>query len=154
MMKRFLIINKPFIPDFMSNNNLSFRFKNIDILEFSFVHPKQRIPENATFRFETNIEHKVNLEENSIIVISAFSITCEDLNENVGKAVISCVYLIDTMRDFVGENNSFNLPDETQTMFNSISLSTCRGVLFTLFRGTPLHTVILPVVNPQDFNKQ
>jgi hypothetical protein len=138
----------------MSTNNLSFRFKNIDILEFSFVHPKQRIPKNATFRFETNIEHKVNLEENSIIVISTFSITCEDLNENVGKAVISCVYHIDTIRDFVGENNSFNLPDETQTMFNSISLSTCRGVLFTLFRGTPLHTVILPVVNPQDFNKQ
>jgi hypothetical protein len=153
-MKRFPIINKPFIPDFMSTNNLSFRFKNIDILEFSFVHPKQRIPENATFRFETNIEHKVNLEENSIIVISAFSITCENFNENVGKAVISCVYHIDTIRDFVGENNSFNLPDETQTMFNSISLSTCRGVLFTLFRGTPLHTVILPVVNPQDFNKQ
>ena len=153
-MKRFLIINKPFIPDFMSTNNLSFRFKNIDILEFSFVHPKQRIPENATFRFETNIEHKVNLEENSIIVISSFSITCEELSENVGKAVISCVYLIDTMRDFVGENNSFNLPEETRTMFNSISLSTCRGVLFTLFRGTPLHTVILPVVNPQDFNKQ
>lgn len=153
-MKRFPIINKPFIPDFMSTNNLSFRFKNIDILEFSFVHPKQRIPENATFRFETNIEHKVNLEENSIIVISSFSITCEELNENVGKAVISCVYLIDTMRDFVGENNSFNLPEETRTMFNSISLSTCRGVLFTLFRGTPLHTVILPVVNPQDFNKQ
>ena len=153
-MKRFLIINKPFIPDFMSTNNLSFRFKNIDILEFSFVHPKQRIPENATFRFETNIEHKVNLEENSIIVISSFSITCEELNENVGKAVISCVYHIDTIRDFVGENNSFNLPEETRTMFNSISLSTCRGVLFTLFRGTPLHTVILPVVNPQDFNKQ
>lgn len=138
----------------MPANNISFKFRNIDIIEFSFVHPKQKIPESATFRFETNIEHKVNLEEKIILVISTFSITCEDLNENVGKAVISCVYNIDNIHDYIGENNTFALPEQTITMFNSISLSTCRGVLFTLFRGTPLHTVILPVINPQDFNKQ
>lgn len=138
----------------MSANKPSFRFRNIDIMEFSFVHPKQKIPENATFHFETNIEHKVNLEEKIVIVISTFSITCEDLNENVGKAVISCIYNIDNIHEFTDENNTFELPEQLITTFNSISLSTCRGVLFTLFRGTPLHTVILPIINPQDFIKQ
>lgn len=138
----------------MSASNISVRFRNIDIIEFSFIHPKQIIPENATFRFETQIEHKVNLEENMIIVTSTFIITCVDLNENVGRAVINCVYNIDNIHDYIGENNTFALPEQALTMFNSISLSTCRGVLFTLFRGTPLHTVILPIINPQDFNKQ
>lgn len=138
----------------MSTNNISFKFRNIDIVEFSFVHPKQIFPENAIFRFETHIEHKVNLDEKIILVISTFVITCEDLNEKVGRAVISCVYSIDNFSDYAGENNTFTLPEHLVTMFNSISISTCRGVLFTLFRGTPLHTVILPITNPQDFNKQ
>jgi len=138
----------------MSTNKISFKFRNIDIVEFSFVHPKQPIPENSNFRFETQIEHKVNLAEKIIIVVSSFSIHCEDLNEKVGNAVVSCVYKIENIEDFVDENNVFSLPEHLLIMFNSISISTCRGVLFTLFRGTPLHTVILPVINPADLNKQ
>ena len=138
----------------MSTETISFKFRNIDILEFSFVHPKQLIPENSNFRFETQIEHKVNLEEKIIIVISSFTIHCEDLSEKVGNAVVSCVYTIDNIEDFVNENKVFALPEQLLTMFNSISISTCRGVLFTLFRGTPLHTVILPIINPSDLNKQ
>ncbi|HNX89539.1 MAG TPA: hypothetical protein PKH58_10680 [Paludibacteraceae bacterium] len=138
----------------MSKETISFKFRNIDILEFSFVHPKQIFPENAVFRFETQIEHKVNLEEKFIIVVSSFIIHCENLSEKVGNAVVSCVYTIDNIEDFVNENKVFTLPEQLLTMFNSISISTCRGVLFTLFRGTPLHTVILPIINPVDLNKQ
>lgn len=138
----------------MSTESISFKFRNIDILEFSFVHPKQLMPDNANFRFETQIEHKVNLDEKIILVISSFSIFCEDLNEKVGNAVISCVYRIENIEDYVNEKKVFELPEQLLTMFNSISISTCRGVLFTLFRGTPLHTVILPIVNPTDLNKQ
>lgn len=138
----------------MSSNNIHFRFRNIDILEFSFVHPRQLIPVNANFRFETKIEHKVNFEEKIILVVSSFEIYCEDFNAKVGNAVISCVYSIENIDDFRNEKNEFVLPESLLTMFNSISISTCRGVLFTLFRGTPLHTVILPIINPDDLNKQ
>ena len=138
----------------MSAHTISFRFRNIDIIEFSFIHPKQPLPENAVFRFETHIEHKVNAEEKIVIVVSTFVITCEDLHEIVGRAVISCIYNVENIQEFAGDNNTFAFPDHLVTMFNSISISTCRGVLFTLFRGTPLHTVILPIINPQDFNKQ
>jgi hypothetical protein len=138
----------------MSTNNISFKFKNIEIVEFSFVHPKQIFPENAMFRFETNIEHKVNFDEKVIIVVSSFVISCDDLNEKVGNAVVSCVYSVENLDDFVDENNVFILPDNFISMFNSISISTCRGVLFTLFRGTPLHSVILPIINLTDINKK
>jgi hypothetical protein len=138
----------------MSTQAISFKVRNIDIHEFAFVHPKQPIPVNSIFRFETQIEHKVNVAEKIIMVISTFVIHCDTLNEKVGNAVISCVYNIDNIGDFVNENKNFVLPEQLLTMFNSISISTCRGVLFTLFRGTPLHNVILPVINPADMNKQ
>ncbi len=138
----------------MSTDSISFKFRNIDILEFSFTHPRYSIPENSNFRFETQIEHKVNLDEKIILVVSSFSILCEEFNEKVGNAVISCVYRIDNIEDFVNEKNEFLMPEQLLTMFNSVSISTCRGVLFTLFRGTPLHTVILPIINPIDLNKQ
>lgn len=138
----------------MSTNSISFKFRNIDVLEFSFTHPRYLIPLNSNFRFETQIEHKVNLDEKIILVISSFSIFCEELNEKVGNAVISCVYSIENIEDFVNTKNEFELPEQMLTTFNSISISTCRGVLFTLFRGTPLHNVILPIINPTDLSKQ
>ena len=138
----------------MPNNNLSFKIKNIDILEFSFIHPKGAFAEDAVFRFETKIEQKVNLEDENIIVVSTFNIHCESTNETVGKAVIGCVYGIENIKQFVNEQNVFQLAEQAVVMFNSISISTCRGVLFTLFRGTPLHTVILPVIDPKEFSKQ
>ena len=103
----------------MSTETISFKVRNIDILEFSFVHPKYLIPENSNFRFETQIEHKVNLVEKIILVVSSFSILCEDLNEKVGNAFISCVYRIENIEDFVNEKNEFALPEQLLTMFNS-----------------------------------
>ena len=137
----------------LSSNNVLFKIKQIAIVEFSFVHPKQQISDNSVFRFDTQIEDKVNLEEKMIHVISTFNITCGDLNENVGKAVIDCVYNMDNPDEFIDDYSTFHLPEQVLNMFNSISLSTCRGVLFTLFRGTPLHTVLLPIINLQDFNR-
>ena len=107
----------------MSTNNISFKFRNIDIVEFSFVHPKQIFPENAIFRFETHIEHKVNLDEKIIIVVSTFVISCEDLNEKVGNAVVSCVYRIENIEDFVDENNVFSLPEQVPKFVRMEGLS-------------------------------
>lgn len=137
----------------MAENQLSFKINNIDILEFSFTHPKEAFPKHSLFRFETNIEQKVNLEEGNIIVVSTFNIHCESSGETVGKAVIACVYGVENIKQFLNETNVFQLPEQFVIMFNSISTSTCRGVLFTLFRGTPLHTVILPIIDPKEFIK-
>lgn len=138
----------------MPENHLSFQFKSIDILEFSFIHPKNVFPKDAKFRFETHIEQKVNLEKENILVICSFNIHCENTNETVGRAVIGCVYSIENIRQFVNEKDVFQLPEQFVIMFNSLSISTCRGVLFTLFRGTPLHSVILPVIDTKVLNQK
>jgi len=65
-----------------------------------------------------------------------------------------CLYHIENMQQYVNDSGEFVLPESLITMFNSISISTGRGVLFTLFRGTFLHSVILPIVNPQQVTTQ
>lgn len=133
----------------MNEDEMKFQIKHIDILEFSLRDPRRSLPENSPFRFDIQIKHRVNLDEESILVNSQYSIYYDHEEEPLGKAAISCVYHIVNIQQFVNESGKFTLPEHLTTMFNSISISTCRGVLFTLFRGTPLHSVILPVVNPQ-----
>lgn len=137
----------------MNQEEIGFQFKNIEILEFSFKHPLMEIPENTPFKFDINIEHKVNIEEKVIMVISSFNIFFDEMNEKTGKAVISCIYHIDNIHQFVDKTDKFSLSDNLITMFNSISISTCRGVLFSLFRGTPLQSVLLPIINPRNLVK-
>jgi len=133
----------------MNEDEIKFQIKQIDILEFSLRDPHRPLPENSPFRFDIEIKHHVNLEEENILVNSQYSIYYDNEEVPLGKAAISCVYRIANIQQFVNESGKFTLPKHLITMFNSISISTCRGVLFTLFRGTPLHSVILPVVNPQ-----
>lgn len=133
----------------MNQDEIEFQIKRIDILEFSFRDPRRFIPENSPFRFDIQIIHHVNLKEENIFVNSQYNIYYDNDEDPLGKAAISCVYHIVNIQQFVNESGKFALPEHLITMFNSISISTCRGVLFTLFRGTPLHSVILPIVNPQ-----
>ncbi|MEA5127286.1 MAG: hypothetical protein VB074_03815 [Proteiniphilum sp.] len=136
----------------MNQEEIKFQIRSIDILAFSLKNSGTIIPENTPFRFETKIEHRINSAEKTIMVISSFNIFCEETKNDMGNAEISCVYHIENIQQFMDESGKFVLPSPLVTMFNSISISTCRGVLFTLFRGTPLHSVILPIINPQDFS--
>lgn len=134
----------------MNQEDIIFMIKNIDILEFSFTHPMKVIPKDTPFRFDTTVERKVNLKEKLIIITSSFNIFCDQTNSNISNAKISCVYYIENIHQFIDESEKFELPEHVNTMFISISISTCRGVLFTLLRGTPLHSVILPIINPKE----
>jgi len=49
------------------------------------------------------------------------------------------------------EGKDINLPSEFITTINSLSLSTSRGILFMLFRGTFLHSAILPIIDSSDY---
>lgn len=132
------------------NKDITFGIQGIELLEFSFNTNKQVISENLLLRYDINLEHRVNLEMGRIFVISTFHIFCDELNTHLGKAEISCIYNVSNINDFT-KDGKLQLPEDFMITLNSISLSTCRGVLFTLFRGTPLHNAVLPIVDPKNF---
>jgi hypothetical protein len=138
----------------MSIQEIKFQVRRIDILAFSLKTTAQQISQNTAFRFDTKIEHKANLNEKTIVVLSSFNILCEKTKTIMADAEIACVYYVENFNQYVDQSGKLNFPLQHITMFNSISISTCRGVLSTLFRGTPLHSVILPVINPHELTRK
>lgn len=134
----------------MKFDMVKLEIKHIEILEFYFRHPKRIFPENSPFRFDFQIGVNVNSDKDRITVNSKYKIYFDEEKESIANAEISCVYHVENLNQLESESENNELPNEFVEKLNSISISTCRGVLFTLFRGTPLHTVILPIINPQE----
>jgi hypothetical protein len=128
----------------------TFSIKGIELLDYSIISPGIPIEPQTPFRFDMNIEHRVNLETKTIFVIVTFNILTQDTDINLGHAKISCIYNAVNLDEFV-DKGKITFPNDIIVTLNSISLSTCRGVLFTLFRGTFLHNAILPIVDPKGF---
>lgn len=133
---------------------INFQIEGIELLEYAVNSPSVKLPENIQYRFDVSIEHKISIESKKVFVITSFKILNDDLKLNLGQAKISCIFNFPDVESFLNkENNRVDLPQNLIDILNSISLSTSRGVMFTLFRGTFLHNVILPVVDPKTFTK-
>lgn len=137
----------------MDNNNISFKIDAIELLDYSLSGKDKEIPSEAVFNFDINIEHRFDIQNNRIIAISNFKIFIEGIEGDVGRASISCIFNILEMSKYI-DGNDITIPSEFITTINSLSLSTSRGILFMLFRGTFLHSAILPIINPSDFKKK
>jgi hypothetical protein len=131
--------------------NISFRIEGIELLEYAIIAPDQIIEPQAVFKFDINIEHRFNLENNNVFVIVAIHIFLQETGIKVGNAKISCIYKVERLQNYVDNTNQVSFPQDFIISLNSISLSTCRGVIFALFRGTFLHNAILPIVDPKSF---
>ena len=131
----------------MKLDELRIQISNIDIIEFSFKNPKRDFPIHSPFRFDFEGALNVNAEEERVIVNSKYKIYFDNETECIANAEIACTYQIANLSRVISENENEILPKEFINMLNSISVSTCRGVLYTLFRGTKLHSVILPIIN-------
>ena len=137
----------------MDNNNISFKIDTIELLDYSLSGKDKEIPSEAVFNFDINIEHRFDIQNNRIIAISNFKIFIEGIEGDVGRASISCIFNILEMSKYI-DGNDITIPSEFITTINSLSLSTSRGILFMLFRGTFLYSAILPIINPSDFKKE
>ncbi len=132
----------------------NFQIKSVELLKHNFAVPTNPIGNFVNFNFNVGLEQKLDHTNKLFIVILHVDVaSTEDLDSELGSASIACVYGIENFDDVVNMDKSGKPHiDEiiTQTL-NSISVSTTRGVLSQLFRGTFLHNAILPVVDPKTF---
>jgi hypothetical protein len=132
------------------DQNISFGIDGIELLEYSIISPDKVIESNTSFRFDMNIEHRFNIESKRIFVVVSIDIFIQNTDIKLCNSKISCIYNVPELDKFLVKDKII-FPNEFITTLNSISLSTCRGILFSLYRGTFLHTAILPVVDPKGF---
>lgn len=137
----------------MENNNISYKIETIELLDYSLSGKDKNIPIEAVFNFDISIEHRIDLQNNRIKAISNFKILIDNVGDVVGSASVCCIFNIFEMSKYV-DGKDVKLPEDFIITINSLSLSTSRGILFALFRGTVLHNAILPIINPSEFKKE
>lgn len=136
----------------MEQINVNFQIKGIELLEMNLKHPQIPLELERTYNFNINIEQRINNEEKLVIVVTSVNIIHEEDQQCHASIKTSCIFLIENFKDFIVANtNQVNLPDQFVVTLNSISLSTTRGIMFTNFKGTFMHNVFLPIVNPSTF---
>lgn len=137
----------------MSEEKIKIQFKDIGISEFSYRNPLSSLPENIPFRVNVEIKHKVNLRTEIIDAINDFIFLINGNKEPLAKVEISCRFHIESMKKHVNESGRFEISDQLADLINYTSLSTCRGILFSLFRGTAIDSFILPMINSEEIIK-
>jgi len=138
------------------NKEIKFQITNIDLLEATLNPQNKSLEENQVFNYDINLEHKINIPEQVLIVICQVMITSENKQEIFGKYKAGCVFQIENLENFKSkeDENKLDLPNNLIVTLNSVSISTIRGMMANFYRGTSLHNAILPIINPASFSKE
>lgn len=132
---------------------LSFQIRGMELVEshIKSIHP---FTQNPTFAFTVNLEHSSNVS-NKIIIVSVEVLVMLDINQNevLGSIKLNVGFDFPDIEQYYKEEK-LSLPTDFVEIINSISISTARGVLFSQFRGTTLHTAIFPIIDPKSLTKQ
>jgi hypothetical protein len=123
-----------------------FNIRKIELLNFNLKSRTTETPQEV--QFEIQVKQEVSLKEK--IVISIITIIIKDQNAiEVAQLTVSCIFEVDNITEIVIHN-----PSSVALGFklNQVTISTARGVMFGLFRGTVLGEVVLPIVDVKEFS--
>lgn len=136
------------------DENIEFQLINIEVLEAEIKAPKKALPNNVVFNFDIALEQRFNVEQELIFVICDITTLTKDDPENkLGKYRSSCIFRVKDLKQFFTENKKVNLPESLIITINSVAISTTRGLMFSLFKGTFLQGAILPLLDPSQYKK-
>jgi hypothetical protein len=138
----------------MMEKEITFQIKTIELLNFEMNYPDNQLPEQTTFHFNINLEQRINPENKLIVVVTTVNVMHQDKKTKLASLKASCIFEITNIDDFFNQDTKqIALPENAVIMFNSISISTVRGIMFTQFKGTFLHNAVLPVIDPKGMLK-
>lgn len=139
-------------------NNIHFLIKGIELYDIALNHPPKILPQEITFHFDINVDHKINMKKKRLAVIIKINVYNESEKKILFGSVNSgYIFEINNLEDFYDpEKKLHDFPEDFLHTVHSISISTARGLMFSNFRGTYLHNAILPIIDPKSLvpNKQ
>lgn len=131
------------------------QLKSIELLKGSISLPS--IPEASlnNFNFNISLESKADANNKFLFAIVSVEIRSEDRNYILGSLAVSCIYSVVNFDEVVKieADGKIDIPQPLVEILNSISISTTRGVMFSMFKGTFLHNAFLPIVDPRSFQQ-
>lgn len=126
--------------------------KTIDIVSEELRLQPITAEDLASIHYNINIENKIDYKMELVAVIVSIDISVPAIKQILGRIAVACVFEIENFNNIILLKNGISdIPRDLAIMLNSISISTTRGVMFGYFKGTFLHSAILPVVDPNKF---
>ena len=127
---------------------VSFRIKDIELLEFSLNQPLEPLKNQTIFHFNLGLEQKINPEKKTVQVILKIEISQQDKELRLASFSAACTFEVVNLEEYIDKKTSqVNLPENILISFNSITISTVRGIMYSQFKGTFLQNAILPVID-------
>lgn len=134
--------------------NIEFQLVNIEILESEIKAPKEPLPNNVIFSFDIELEQRFNVEQELIYLICDITtFPHNQIDQKLGKFRSNCIFKVNDLSKYVTKNQTIILPENIIITLNSVSISTTRGLMYSLFKGTFLHGAILPLLDTSHYKK-
>lgn len=128
------------------SHEILFQLTNIEVIGAELSLPKDFVPQMG-YEFDIKTEVSSNRENELIKLLLEIAVRRDDHKYGGLSAIFW--FAIEDFNNIIAKNKAgkYQIPGELQLSINSIAISTARGLLFSAFRGTPLHSAILPVID-------
>ena len=137
------------------DENIEFQLINIEILESEIKVPKKSLPNDVVYSFDVALEQRFNIEQELIFVICNITTFPQgNPDQKLGKYSSSCIFKVNNLSKYISKDKKINLSENFIITINSVAISTTRGLMFSLFKGTFLHGAILPLLDPNTIQKE
>ncbi len=125
----------------------------VETIEFS-LNPIDDNPKSyVKYNYNIQVKQAFDIDKNLVLVIPHIDIMHEDKETKLGSISVNCVFKFDELSNFCNsKTKAVTLPVVVCDTFNSIAISTCRGVMASQFKGTILQNAILPLIKPNSFS--
>lgn len=130
---------------------LGYQLIRMELADFE-IRSKRDI-KDGVINFKVEINHIIS-EDGKVQVNARISIFHED--ESLSSINIICTFLIENYKEWLDLQGLTNgiLPTGLANTINGITISTLRGAMFIKLQDTFLASIMLPVVDMQEFQNQ
>lgn len=118
-----------------------FKIQEIDLMDYRLSPMPFAQP--TAFEFDLEIK-QLHQPKEALSLITTILIIKDDLNVICGNLTMCCSFRVENLSEILKDETNIK---KLNLMLNQTTVSTARGVLFGLFRGTFLHNAILPVLD-------
>jgi hypothetical protein len=129
----------------MEQRTFNIKIHGIDLIEKALY--KVSVSDKEVFNYETKCQIVMDVSKELVVCFVHIVIKKFETSEDAAKMFCGFGYNIDSFASFdKDETGNYIIPQELDNMLKMISISTMRGLLFSEFRGTQLHSAILPII--------
>ena len=130
---------------------IGYQLIGMELADFE-IRSKREI-KNGLINFKVEINHTIS-EDGQVQVNAKISILHD--SESLSSTNIICTFLIENYKEWLDLQGLKNgiLPTELANLINGTTISTLRGVMFIKLQDTFLESIILPIVDMQEFQNR